>query len=331
MPIAIDWPAEIYLEAERRWEFVLDEEETSLTSTSIELVLPSVGTPLRFRVYTESLSKEFELDFILDGETKDFAFRLRGDGKAAIKHGANARELALTDFLYRNPPVIWFADGSSLSGNEFTELRIPQPLFARDEIETWDWTGTNITRESQGTEKDAETVQWKVIDELKRDERVDLVFDDDNPGEAADVIAIKVIGGLKTPERVEIELLHCKFSGTGTAGARVKDLYEVCGQALTSIWWAAAILKKQDLPAHMLKREEQRKRKYGTSRIEKGSVEVIRTIQNIATLVPISLSIAIVQPGLSKSAASEDQLQLLGLTKNFIKSHFELPFRVIAS
>jgi phage gp37-like protein len=111
----------------------------------------------------------------------------------------------------------------------------------------------------------------------------------------------------------------------------VKDLYEVCGQAQTSIWWAAAILKKQDLLAHMLKREEQRKRKYGTSRIEKGSVEVIRTIQNIATLVPISLSIAIVQPGLSKSAVSEDQLQLLGLTKNFIKSHFELPFRVIAS
>jgi superfamily II DNA or RNA helicase len=331
MPIAIDWPADIYLEAERRWEFVLDEEEVSISITSIELVLPSLGTPLRFRVYTESLSKEFELDFIVDGETKDFAFRLRGEGKAAIKHGANAREVALTDFFYRNPPVIWFADGSSLSGNEFTELRIPQPLFARDEIEAWDWTGTNIKRESQGTEKDAETVQWKVIDELKRDEQVDLVFDDDSPGEAADVIAIKVIGGLKTPERVEIELLHCKFSGAETAGARVKDLYEVCGQAQTSIWWAAAILKKQDLLAHMLKREEQRKRKYGTSRIEKGSVEVIRTIQNIATLVPISLSIAIVQPGLSKSAVSEDQLRLLGLTKNFIKSHFELPFRVIAS
>jgi len=142
---------------------------------------------------------------------------------------------------------------------------------------------TNITRESQGTEKDAETVQWKVIDELKRDERVDLVFDDDNPGEAADVIAIKVIGGLKTPERVEIELLHCKFSGTGTAGARVKDLYEVCGQAQTSIWWAAAILKKQDLLAHMLKREEQRKRKYGTSRIERDrsrSFERFRILQH---------------------------------------------------
>jgi hypothetical protein len=191
--------------------------------------------------------------------------------------------------------------------------------------------GTDIRRESQGINKDAETVQWKVISELKRDEKIDLVFDDDSSGEAADVIAIKVVGGLKTPERVEIELLHCKFSGAETAGARVKDLYEVCGQAQTSIWWAAAILKKQDLLAHMLKREEQRKRNYGTSRIEKGSVEIIRTIQNIATLVPISLSIAVVQPGLSKAAVSEDQLQLLGLTKNFIRSHFELPFRVIAS
>ena len=126
-------------------------------------------------------------------------------------------------------------------------------------------------------------------------------------------------------------MLHCKFSGEQTAGARVKDLYEVCGQAQTSIWWAAAIIKKQDLLAHMLKREEQRKRKNGGSRIEKGSIEIIRTIQNIATLVPISLSVAIVQPGILQSAVSEDQLRLLGVTRNFIKSHFELPFRVIGS
>ena len=78
-------------------------------------------------------------------------------------------------------------------------------------------------------------------------------------------------------------------------------------------------------------REEQRKRKHGTSRIEKGSVEMLRMVQNIASLVQISLSIAIVQPGLSKAKVSEDQLQLLGVTKNFIKSHFELPFRVIGS
>jgi hypothetical protein len=175
------------------------------------------------------------------------------------------------------------------------------------------------------------SIQWKVIDTLKRDESIDVVFDDDNPGEAADVIAIRVGGGLKSPNRVEIELLHCKFSREQTAGGRVKDLYEVCGQAQTSIWWAAAILKKQDLLAHMLKREEQRKRKNGGSRIEKGSIKIIRMIQNIATLVPISLSIAIVQPGLSKSAVSEDQLRFLGVTNNFIKSHFELPFRVIAS
>ncbi len=331
MPIGIDWPSEIYLEPERRWEFVLNEDVSPITVTAIELVSPTLNAPLRFRVYTESQSKEFELDFVVDGERKDFALTLRGEGQASIKHGTNAREVALSAFFYKYPPVIWFADGSSLAGNEYTELRIPQPAFAADEIEAWDWTGTEIKKESQGRDKDVKSIQWKVIDHLKQDEAVDLVFDDDNPGEAADVISIRVVGGLKTPDRVEIELLHCKFSVEEKAGGRVKDLYDVCGQAQTSIWWAAAILKKQDLLAHMLKREEQRKRKHETSRIEKGSVEIIRTIQNIATLVPISLSIAIVQPGLSKAAVSEDQLQLLGVTKNFIKSHFELPFRVIAS
>lgn len=331
MPIGIDWPAEIYMEPERRWEFVLGDEVAPITDTTIELVSPGLNNPIRFRILTESRSQEFELYFIVDGDTKDFAFRMRGDDRAAIKHGSNAREVGLGTFFYKFPPVIWFADGSSLSGNEYTELRVPRPLFSAEEIEAWNWEGTNIKRESQGLNKDSSSIQWKVIDTLKRDESVDLVFDDDNPGEAADVITIKVVGGLQSPDSVAIELLHCKFSGDEAAGARVKDLYEVCGQAQTSIWWAAAILKKQDLLAHMLKREEQRKRKTGGSRIEKGSIEIIRTIQNIATLIPISLSIAIVQPGLSKVSVSEDQLQLLGVTKNFIKSHFELPFRVIAS
>lgn len=331
MPISIDWPPEVYLEAERRWEFVLDDESSALTVTAIELVTPSTGAPLRFRVFTDSHSKEYELTFIVEGERKDFAIRLRGEGRATIKHGSNAQEIALSTFFYRFPPTVWFADGSSLAGNEYTELRIPQPVFSADEIEVWDWSATDIRRESQGLTKDAATVQWKVIDEIKQDGSVDLVFDDDNPGEAADVIAIRVVGGLRAPEHVEIELFHCKFSGRATAGGRVGDLYEVCGQAQKSIWWAAAVLKKQDLLAHMLKREEQRIRKHGTSRLEKGSVEVIRTVQNIATLVPITVSITIVQPGLSKDAVSEDQLQLLGVTKNFIKSHFEMAFRVIGS
>jgi superfamily II DNA or RNA helicase len=331
MPIAVDWPAEIYLEIEKRWEFVIDDESAPLTITSIELVSPGILTPLRFRVFTETRSVEFELDFLVDGETKDFVFRQRGDAKAAIKHGANARETNLSSFFYDNPPIIWFADGSCLAGNDYTELRTPQPVLSVEEIETWDWKDTDITIESQGLNKDKTSIQWKVIHTLREDASVDVIFDDDNPGEAADVIAVRVIGGLKKPDRVEIELLHCKFSGDKSAGGRVKDLYEVCGQAQTSIWWAAAIIKKQDLIAHMLKREEQRKRKHGTSRIEKGSVEILRMVQNIASLVPISLSIAIVQPGLLKAKVSEDQLQLLGVTKNFIKSHFELPFRVIGS
>src|ERR1700687_1122800 len=95
--------------------------------------------------------------------------------------GSNARETDLSGFFYRFPPVIWFADGSFLAGNEYTELRIPQPSFAVQEIETWEWQGTDIKRESQGLNKDVTSIQWKVIDTLKRDESIDVVFDDDNP------------------------------------------------------------------------------------------------------------------------------------------------------
>jgi hypothetical protein len=55
------------------------------------------------------------------------------------------------------------------------------------------------------------------------------------------------------------------------------------------------------------------------------------TIKEIANLLPDSLSIAIVQPGVSKAAVSDDQLQLLGVTENFLWEMFQLPFRVITN
>jgi hypothetical protein len=105
----------------------------------------------------------------------------------------------------------------------------------------------------------------------------------------------------------------------------------VCGQAQKSIWWAGSILKKADLMTHLMRRKSDRLAKERPTRLERGTRDTLLTIKEIANLLPVSLSIAIVQPGLSKGTVSDDQLQLLGVTKNYLWEMYQLPFRVIAS
>jgi hypothetical protein len=54
-------------------------------------------------------------------------------------------------------------------------------------------------------------------------------------------------------------------------------------------------------------------------------------IREISRLCAVSLKIFVVQPGLSKSACTPDQLELLGVTENHLMETYQLPFAVIAS
>ena len=59
----------------------------------------------------------------------------------------------------------------------------------------------NILTESQGEERTATSVQARVIRHLQTQETYDVLFDDDSPGEAADIVAVRVLGGLNSPLR----------------------------------------------------------------------------------------------------------------------------------
>lgn len=329
MPTHIDWPENIYIEAERNWIFTLGGKEYALHELDIALVASSLLGSLRFELRSEDVRVEFELELFGQAEGADFRITQRGDNTATIQHGPRAQSRSLAAFFYQNPPSIWFADGSELQGNRYVELRAPQPLYQAEKIEAWSWDDVDITQESQGDEKRADTVQAKVIRELSRSADYDVIFDDDNAGEAADVVAIKVVGGLRNPSRVEVELYHCKYSSEATPGHRIRDLYEVCGQAQKSIWWAGSLMKKADLITHLMRRERTRLSNVRPSRLERGTMDTLLTIREIANLLPVSLSIVIVQPGVSKANVSEDQLQLLGVTQNFLWEMYQLPFRVI--
>ena len=51
----------------------------------------------------------------------------------------------------------------------------------------------------------------------------------------------------------------------------------------------------------------------------------------MSRLCRMDLSIFVVQPGISKSAVTDEQLRLLGVTENYLYETYHLSFGVVAS
>jgi superfamily II DNA or RNA helicase len=329
-PLYIDWPENIYTDFERVWMIRLDGAEYPLSSVNLELVNPGNDNRLLFALVVDDNRAEFELEVFSGATGPDFAVRQIGEHTAAFARGARGDAHAVEGMMSRNPPKIWFIDGSSLEGNEYIEPRVPPPPFRLEDIRVWDWAGIDITKESQGDQREQDSVQARVIQVLSED-NYQVIFDDDSSGEIADVLAIRVVGGLDAPTAIEIDLYHCKFSHGAAAGARVADLYELCGQAQKCIWWAASPLKKTDLFSHLMRRESLRTAQHRPTRIQRGSMDLLQTLREMSRVYPVSFTVNIVQPGLSRTAASRDQLQLLGVTANHLTETYQLPFHVIGN
>lgn len=133
------------------------------------------------------------------------------------------------------------------------------------------------------------------------DSEAQVVFYDHGTGELADflTLALRVDDVLAT-------LFHCKASSAARTGERVDDLYEVCGQAIKSARWVDRKL--------MLARIEHRVTR--GSIFVKGNIELARTL--LSGDLPLSLQIALVQPGLSKAALTAIGGSLLASVDEFV-------------
>lgn len=330
MPVSVDWPEEIYTDSEAMWLFVIGNEEYTLSGLSLEIVSPGIDGTLRFAVASETERAELELELFEAAEVLNYRFVVCGTMDVQVRRGEGAEAENATNFFYNHPPVIWFSDGSSLEGNQYVELKNVYPPYDTTKIQAWDWTGVDIRKESQGERKEWDSVQARVIREL-RTRDYHMIVDDDGKGEAADIVAIRLVGDTAAPSCVDVEFYHCKYSQESTPGQRIKDLYEVCGQAQKSISWMSSPEKRTDLFTHLLRREAHRKEVGTSSRYEVGDEELLQTIREMSRLCPVSLKIYIVQPGVSKGNATRDQLELLSVTENHLMETFQLIFGVIAS
>lgn len=319
VPLAIAWPERFLEQSEDRIEIKIGEVGIPFFNCEIEISKFEAGSPLAFRVSNEEKSADFQMRI----DESVAIFEQISGAEVIVRIGK--KEKRLVDFFREDPPHIYFGDGDMLIAADLFVLRRDEglPLFDLDKVVPHDWTGVNIRKESQGRERAADSIQRFVIEKLKTAAApYDLIFDDDGAGEVADVVAIRQMG-----HTLHVDLFHCKYSSESVPGARVGDLYEVCGQSQKSVRWGERL---DELLQH-LRRREGDVRASGGTRFEQGDMAVLLRFLNSWRSFRPQLSVTIVQPGYSKASASDPHLFLLSATESFLMDTWRIPLTVWCS
>ncbi|GMR71068.1 hypothetical protein NUITMVRA1_17460 [Aerococcus viridans] len=290
---------------------------------------PFFQTDLKYPVlFNGNLRFEFwinERKFVFEQIINETSYGFKQiEGEELIVKTGN-KSVKMTDYLYEYSPEVSFiqSDGTIIVVQENlktvikpkSSIDVPaESLFAID----WNGLGVNIKSESQGKERKADSIQYATIHNIV-DQTSDIIFDDDGSGEIADVVSIKIN---EEHRKVVFHLYHCKYSHGENPGARVSDLYEVCGQAEKSIMWNDNVL---EIVQRMIVRENMRKKNYDETRFEKGDLQTLYMLKKmIRSGFETEFEISIVQPGVSILEITDSMKQIILATDTYLKETYSL-------
>lgn len=321
VPYRIDFPEEIDNDCVGLTVVKTTIADSKLFLTDIGLTTFDETSKLGFFVGNDAFKEEFILDITATG----YSISHKRGAVISIQFGRK-REILLKDFFQDNPPRIWFVDGSSLEGNLLVKLKNTYPCtFPAANIIPWNWAGIDIHKESQGMSRATDSIQYRVISQLKATGKYCLIFDDDGSGEVADVIAIQED---VTNNKLSFEFYHCKYSGASQPGARVNDLYEVCGQAEKSVRWVS---DARLMLERLIQRENERISRKRSTRYEIGDSKLIHTLKNKLKVYSPTFSIYIVQPGVDSTQMTPAMHQVLCSAESYLKDTYAIPLSLICS
>ena len=247
-PLVIHWPDSVLMSYEERVEIHFGDKTYAIAECDLLLAHHEKEGALSFLVRCEDQEARFEVEF----RDKQAFYPQKSGPAVSIK--TTKTHMSLSEYPADNAPQIDFGDGSFLI---YSHLYVPPseldlaPILD-GALTVWDWKGTDLRVESQGPDKRMDSIQYRVIQELQKED-FDIIFDDDGTGEFADVITMKV-----RDDVVAIRLCHCKYSSEDKAGRRLGDLYEVAGLALKSVQFCHK--PKRFIPNMINREKRQRER-----------------------------------------------------------------------
>lgn len=298
--LATDWNESLY---DRMHKLVVEGKDMkSMMLSECTLVTLNVGQT-RANIKIRILEKELDFSIVLGG---DNGHNVEGlDDSNIIIEGLKADPVPLKKFFEENPPTMFLMDGCTISGCIHTKYNPGDTaglIIPSDRLESLLWENVIFTQESmyKKSESRENSVQEYIMKRMI-DRGAKIVFNDDNSGESADVIAVFYETGL-----IRFELIHCKYSKI-KAGSRINDLFEVCGQAIVSLRYK---WKPEELLKHM-------ERRNGTGvlkgkRYYFGDKQDNEQIKKALRYTNIEFEFAIAQPGVSTAGISTDMMGFLG-------------------
>ena len=316
VPLGVEWPYELLASTSEARQVEFQGESVPLLDLDLSIVDPRVDGPIAFEVRSPMWTLNYEMTF---GE--------EGPAVSARGHEAEIHlpklQINLAEFMSDNGMTVFFEQEAILSPDGYliqpdrTRLR-----FDPASLEVIDWTGINIRKESQGPDRDSDSVQHRVIQQLAAEADWEAIIDDDGAGEIADIVMLRRDGRL-----LEVVLAHCKFAGADNPGARLSDLYEVCGQAMKSHKARAEI----DLMIKKSLRRESNRTRNGRTGFVKGAAQDLMSIADEARFLDARVTVVIAQPGLSAAQLNIPLSELLGCTQLYLNETYSSRFRVFCS
>jgi superfamily II DNA or RNA helicase len=304
VPLGLEWPWELFLSTTE--EVCIEQEGSTwpLVDVALELKAHSISGSIPFNISTPNASNSYELN-IARG-----AMKFRACGTEAYICNRRSRK-PLSEFLSQHGLIIHFEKDAIVEPpGILLQPNRDLPPYDPTNMKVLDWNGVNLRKESQGPGRDSDSIQARVIEHLQASENWDILIDDDGSGEIADVVAMRL-----GEDILHVCLVHCKFSSEESPGARIGDLYEVCGQAQKSARWKRNMELMFD---HLIRREKKRKDRHGRSGIILGDGNQMYALKDKSRLVRAEFLIVIAQPGLARNNISLPSLELLASTEVYL-------------
>ncbi|MBK9746632.1 MAG: hypothetical protein IPO91_07585 [Chloroflexi bacterium] len=223
-----------------------------------------------------------------------------------------SNNVELAPLLNEYPLKFYTATQSLIMGSQVFLLQPSIPPFDPKKIQVQSWQNVDIEVE-KGAESSGKISIHDFICNSLRFHPPSILFYDHDSGEIADFITIE-----QQPKQIKITLYHVKASSKDLAGARVEDLYEICGQAIKSVQW----LKPQFIFDRLLRRENQDATRLIYSAV--GTLEAFVATYR-SNPVPVVFRLVLVQPGISKkkltrrNPQTDKLLEILSSTEDYVR------------
>jgi len=231
---------------------------------------------------------ECKIDYRLSPRV-NFEYASNTTHKLSIAKGQSYGSTSSILYLLNESPINLFYESLSKQIGcvlfEFSSEKIKTIDAKQIVLHSWPST-VNVFKEfysqqeiRQGLNK-IHSIHEYIIEQAKLD--YDVVFYDHASLEIADVIGFK---------KGKVQFWHCKKQSNPEPNCSIKDIYEVCGQAVKSVIWS----NRKLLINQICNRADQNN---SSRRLKKGDLETIRDILESFDNPIIPVDITIVHPGL---------------------------------